>query len=78
MSKIEQIAGTVVRLAKPGLKSRELTRLVRKEHPKASKGEITRGAFYAMIVSVEDKLDDRAAELHGAAMELRSSGEGES
>jgi hypothetical protein len=45
MSDLQAIAKTVANLAAPGLKPKELIAAVRKQHPDASKKEISRGAF---------------------------------
>ena len=50
---IEKISQTLTRLATPGLKPKKLLKAVRKEHPKASKKEIVRAAFFALIVNAD-------------------------
>ncbi|KKX26177.1 hypothetical protein [Rhizobium sp. LC145] len=70
MSEIEKIANTVVKLAKPKMQPKNLFEAVRKVHPKATKGEITRGAFYAVIMAAE-KYPDTVHGLHSLAMESR-------
>ncbi len=42
---IAKISKTLIRLAAPDMKPKKLLKAVRKEHPKASKSDIVRGAF---------------------------------
>lgn len=58
MSEIEKIAKTVSKLAKPKMRPKELFEAVRKVHPKATKKEITRGAFYAVIMAAGNQPGD--------------------
>jgi hypothetical protein len=68
---IEKISQTLTRLAAPGLKPKKLLRAVQKEHPNASKKEIVRAAFFALIVSAEHDLD-KAKRLHEFALAGRT------
>lgn len=70
MSEIEKIAGTIARLARPDMKPKQLIEAVREEHPKASKEDIVRAAFYAVIVSADND-PMRADRLHEFALEQR-------
>lgn len=70
MSEIEKIAKTVSDLAKPKMKPKELFEAVRKVHPKATKKEIIRGAFYAVIIA-SDRQPDAVHALHRLATESR-------
>jgi hypothetical protein len=72
MAEMARIAETVYRLARPGMKSKELIAAVRKEHPNISKKEITRAAFYAVILASEQK-SERVSELHDIALQTRNS-----
>ncbi|NLR97238.1 hypothetical protein HGP17_10370 [Rhizobium sp. P38BS-XIX] len=72
MPEIARIAETVERLAKPDMKPKDLVAAVRKEHPHASKKEVSRAAFYAVIVASENA-SDRVAELHNIAFDTRNS-----
>ena len=57
MSDIQAIAKTVSALAAPGLKPKDLVAAVRKQHPDASKKEVSRAAFLAMIQAAEGDPD---------------------
>ncbi|MCF6367244.1 hypothetical protein [Rhizobium halophilum] len=70
MSEIEKIAKTVSQLAKPKMRPKELSEAVRKVHPKATKKEITRGAFYAVILAA-GRQPSAVHGLHALAMESR-------
>ena len=48
MATLEQLATTMQGLAGPGIKRKELVAAVREKHPKASKKDIVRAAFYAL------------------------------
>jgi len=71
MAELARIAETVERLARPGMKPKELIAAVRKEHPNVSKKEITRAAFYAVIVASEQK-SGRVSDLHDIALQTRN------
>lgn len=70
MSEIEKLAGTITRFARPGMKPKQLIEAVREEHPKASKKDIVRAAFYAVIISADND-PMRAQHLHEFALEQR-------
>ncbi|CZT38027.1 hypothetical protein [Rhizobium sp. 9140] len=70
MSEIEKIAKTVSQMAKPKMRPKELFEAVRQVHPKATKKEITRGAFYAVIMASSDR-PGTVHGLHDLAMESR-------
>ena len=70
MSDLQAIAKTVASLAAPGLKPKELIAAVRKEHPDASKKEISRGAFLAMIQAADGD-PDRARRVQELALSSR-------
>lgn len=74
MAEIAEIAETVERLAEPGMKPKELLRAVRKEHPYATKKDVSRAAFYAVILASE-KDSDRVTQLHDIAIDTRNSHE---
>ncbi|HEX5934391.1 MAG TPA: hypothetical protein VFY63_09525 [Pseudorhizobium sp.] len=71
MNDISQIAKTVSELAAPGMKPKELLRAVRHHHPLASKKQVTRAAFYAVIMHA-DHGDQRAKDLHNVAITTRN------
>lgn len=69
--KIEEISTTLLNVAKPGLKPRDLIKAVRKTHPKATKKEVVRAAFYALVS--DRKVDDGAtAAIHDFAITERA------
>jgi hypothetical protein len=70
MSEIEKIAKTVSGLAKPKMRPKELFEAVRKVHPEATKKEITRGAFYAVILASVSR-PGAVHGLHDLAVESR-------
>ncbi|MVA23902.1 hypothetical protein V6582_09615 [Agrobacterium vitis] len=70
-SDIEEIARTISSLAGPGMRPKQLVEAVRKKHPDATKKEISRGAFYAVILAAE-KEPARAEGLHELASVTRN------
>lgn len=71
MARIDESAGTLQRLAEPGIKRKELIAAVREHHPKASKKDIVRAAFYALTMAVEGDVE-RAKRLHEFALNKRA------
>lgn len=67
---IEAIAEIVTRLAMPHQAPKDLINAVRREYPNASKGEIVRAAFFAVLVDPECD-GARARALHDFAMSER-------
>lgn len=76
MATIEQLATTLQGLAGPGIKRKELIAAVREKHPKASKKDIVRAAFYALTSTVEGDVE-RAHRLQDFALSERAAGDGE-
>jgi hypothetical protein len=76
MATIEQLAATLQGLAGPGGKRKELIAAVREKHPKASKKDIVRAAFYALTSAVDGDLE-RAQRLHDFALNERTAEEAE-
>lgn len=74
MSDLQDIARTVATLATPGMKPKDLVTAVRKHYPDASKKQITRAAFMAMILASES---DPELARHVQELALRSRGEDE-
>ena len=70
VSDLEKISQTMIRLATPDVKPNKLFKAVRKEHPKASKKEIVRAAFLALIVHA-DQDPEKARRLHDFALAER-------
>ena len=71
MASIEELAGTLQGLAGPGIKRKELLAAVHEKHPKASKKDIVRAAFYALANAVEGDVE-RAQRLHDFALSERA------
>ena len=71
MASIEELAGTLQGLAGPGIKRKELLAAVHEKHPKASKKDIVRAAFYALTNTVEGDVE-RAQRLHDFALSERA------
>lgn len=70
--KIEELSTTLLTEAKPGLKPRDLIKAVRKAHPKATKKQLMRAAFHALVS--EPRIDSgSAAALHDLALTERTS-----
>jgi hypothetical protein len=74
MSDLQEIARTVATLAVPGMKPKDLVTAVRKHHPDASKKQISRAAFMAMILASESDPD---LARHVQELALASRGEAE-
>lgn len=74
MAKIEELAATLHGLAGPGIKRKELIGAVREKHPKASKKDIVRAAFYALTSAVDGDVE-RAQRLHQFALSERTAEE---
>ncbi|KAB0676286.1 hypothetical protein [Aureimonas leprariae] len=70
MADIEEIARTVALYAVPGMKPKDLVAKVRERHPGASKKEISRGAFFAVILAAEAD-PHKASALHDLAIASR-------
>lgn len=71
MSDIQVIARTVATLASPGMKPKDLLSAVRKEHPDASKKDLSRAAFFAMILASETD-PEKAAQAQDLALASRA------
>lgn len=76
MASIEQLANALQALAGPGIKRKELIASVREKHPKASKKDIVRAAFYALTNAVDGDVE-RASRLHDFALSERAGSDGE-
>jgi hypothetical protein len=68
------IQKTLLELAQPKMSPKELLKLTRKAHPKASKKEIMRAAF-GTIIAVADSDPDKALALQDFALKERASGD---
>lgn len=71
MSDLQEIARTVSTLATPGMKPKDLVAVVRQQHPNASKKQISRAAFMAMILAAEAD-PERARRVQELALAARS------
>ena len=71
MSSIEQIARTIADQSQPGMKPNALFKVVQKRHPKATKKEIRRAAFYSLILVAEAN-PEKVSELHEIALRSRA------
>lgn len=76
MASIQQLATTLQGLAGPGIQRKELIAAVRERHPKASKKDIVRAAFYALTSAVDGDVE-RAQRLHDFALSHRAEDEAE-
>ena len=70
MSDVEKLARAVIESRVSGMKPKDLIEAVRAKHPKASKKEISRAAFYAVIMMADTHPDD-AAEVQALALASR-------
>lgn len=74
MSQIETLAATVSAVALPGLKPKQIIAEVRHRHPKATKKDVVRAAFYALTGA--DRLDgEKVKALHDLAITQRAPGD---
>ncbi|WP_336488360.1 hypothetical protein [Methylobacterium nigriterrae] len=53
MSGLDGVARTITTLATPDIKPKDLLAAVRRHHPEASKKQVSRAAFTAMILTAE-------------------------
>ena len=68
---MEEIAATLMSVAKPDMSPKQLLKAARKIHPKASKKEISQAAFYS-IISSPDRDPAKAKRLHAFAIKTRA------
>jgi hypothetical protein len=61
---MQAIADTLMRVVTPDMKPKQLIKAARKEHPKASKKDIVRAAFFSIIAHADDD--------HGKAKNLQA------
>lgn len=76
MASTETLAGTLRELSASTTKPKELMRAVREKHPQASKKDVVRAAFYALIDS-HGADPEHVKGLHAFALNERVSDEGE-
>ena len=70
MDDIKVLADTLVSVTHPGMKPKEIFASVREQHPKASKKEIVRAAFYSLTETASGK-GEQAKQLHDFALNER-------
>lgn len=78
MASIDEIAATLRGVAAAGMKPKELLSAVRERHPEASKKEVVRAAFYALIEDQshgKDPAPEPAGDLHAFAIQERATDE---
>ncbi|GJE78011.1 hypothetical protein [Methylorubrum suomiense] len=82
MASIDEIAATLRTVAAAGMKPKNLLAAVRERHPEASKKEVVRAAFYALIENQtqaqardQDPASKQAADLHAFAIQARAADE---
>lgn len=68
---IETIASTLHDLATPDMKPRTLIKAVREKHPGASKKDVIRAAFYAVITQADED-PEKADRLQAMAISERA------
>lgn len=68
---IQELAVSVAELARPDMRPKELREAVRQKFPEASKKEISRAAFYAVILAAQEQ-PDKAKGLHDLALKSRN------
>jgi hypothetical protein len=76
MASIETLAETLREFAASAAKPKDLMHAVREKHPQASKKEVVRAAFYALIDS-HGADPEHVKGLHAFALNERSSVEGD-
>ena len=69
----EDLQSSLIRLAQPGLSSKDLLKEIKKLHPRASKKDIIKAAFSSLI-DVAGTDGDKAVRLQDLAMAERQSG----
>ncbi|SFK28262.1 hypothetical protein [Methylorubrum salsuginis] len=75
MASIDEIAATLRSVATAGMKPKDLLGAVRERHPEASKKEVVRAAFYALIEGHQEPTPARAHDLHAFAIHERATDE---
>jgi hypothetical protein len=67
---MERIAATLMQIATPEMSPKQLLKAATKAHPTASRKDIARAAFFAIITS-PDQEPAKAKKLHGFAIDTR-------
>ena len=76
MTDIKALAETLMSVTHQGMKPKEIIASVRGQHPKASKKEIVRAAFYSLTETGPEP-DDKVKHLHDFALTERGDDETE-
>jgi hypothetical protein len=71
ITEIQKLAKSVAELAQPDMRPKELREAVREKFPDASKKEIARAAFYAVILAAQEQ-PSKAKDLHKLALKNRN------
>lgn len=71
IAEIQKLAKSVAELAHPEMRPKELREAVREKFPEASKKEIARAAFYAVILAAQEQ-PGQAKDLHKLALKNRN------
>ena len=71
LEELREIGDTLLRLVMPDMTPKQLLKAAKKAHPKASKQEVVRAAFY-VIISKADVEPEKAKDLHAFAINERT------
>ena len=71
VEELREIGDTLLRLVMPDMTPKQLLKAAKKAHPKASKQEAVRAAFY-VIISKADVEPEKAKDLHAFAINERT------
>ena len=69
--RLQDIAETLLAVASPNMTPKQLVKAVKKKHPKASKKDVVRAAFYA-VLSQADSRPQLTGQLHAFALSERT------
>ncbi|MER9136180.1 hypothetical protein NKI20_07710 [Mesorhizobium sp. M0830] len=69
--RMQAIADTLMRVVTPDMSPKQLLKAVKDEHPKASKKDIARAAFYSIIANAEGD-HGKTKNLHAFALAERT------
>lgn len=74
LPKLDDLAATILVLASPGSKAKEIISAVREHHPGTSRKQVVQAAFYALTGGL-DKDPDQGKRIQDLAIGERTSGE---
>jgi hypothetical protein len=66
-AELQEIGNTLLRIVQPDMKPKQLLKAIQKAYPKASKQDIVRAAFFAIIANA-DAEPERARKLQAFAL----------